>query len=116
MKRYYFKKIINLFILFLFILFLFNFIVLSFNYINNYSELVEHFNDLIASDSAIGSATNFAYTSFFGGVANNFSIYGSLVFGNLFYYILVFGIPFLILWLVLRVMLLLSTWGGKINV
>ena len=116
MKNQNFKKMISLIVLVLFIISLLAFISDSFRYIKNSNDLLIHFTEFISSDSVIGNATNFCYQTFFNSTVSNFSVYGSLIFGLSFYYTIILGIPALILWLILRVMYLLTTFGGKINV
>lgn len=115
-KNFKLKKFINLIIIFIFIIALFNFILSSFTYLTTGEELTTAFNSLIGSDSFIGNFTKSTYEAMFGGVSNQISIYCSTVFGLLWYYIFVFGVPTLILWLVLRISLLITTWGGKVDV
>ena len=116
MKNYNFKKMISLIVLVLFIITMLAFIADSFKYITDYNTMLIHFDELIISESVIGNATSFCYETFFDSIPTNFSVYGSLIFGSIFYYLIILGIPFLILWLILRVMYLITTFGGKINV
>lgn len=116
MKNQNFKKMISLIVLVLFIISLLAFIADSFRYITDYNTLLIHFDELITSGGVIGDSTSFCYETFFASIPTNFSVYGSLIFGLAFYYVIILGIPALILWLILRVMYLLTSFGGKINV
>lgn len=112
--KLYFKKIINLMCFALFIVFLFLTIykTLSFLSVDNiYSEF-----ELMKQDTTpFGTLINF-FSSTWSGTNNVISIYISVFLATLFNYGFILGLLTLMTWIILRVMLLITTFGGKINV
>lgn len=112
--KLYIKKFINLLCFSLFVIFLFLTIYITLSYLKN-DNIYWEFNQILEQDTPFAKLVYF-FSNTWSGSNNIIGIYISIFLSTFFCYGFVLGLFFILTWLILRIMLLITTWGGKINV